>query len=1572
MTIERLREVLAAVGLPASARELTEILWLACQLTAEQPSVSGTPADSEPGARQPGVQEALTEGASQSLTEAGATRAGETGNVIAAQGLYAEARNDGDSFDAGTVQVPTAPMLHNTLALQRALRPLKRKVASDRADVLDENATARRIAEQPRRQRRWVPVMQPSPERWLNLALVVDTGPSMWIWRPLARELQEALTRLGAFRDLRIWYLNGTGVATTPDGPSLNAAALVDPSGRQACLVLSDCSGTHWWDGSAPRALHLWGENGPAAILQPLAERLWRRTAVPPIPGLAQARRAAATNIELLFTPHDASPGHGIPVPVMEIAPRWLADWARLIAGPSSPALPMAVAYISGRPMTHAESVLRERDLPITERVQRFQATASPEAARLAAHVAVSVPTLPVMRLIHHRLLSNPQPGHIAEVLLSGLLRSVGNEPGRYEFIPGARHALLATQPRSESWYTADALARVSSEIEDRLRRGGDTFRAYLRVPAGAGDRALVANQPFALVSPEALSYLRRDATVPTSGADQHKVPTFGETRADIPSEAGSAEVSQTLEEVAEDVSALKDTDRELSAASEDRAHRTGAKVADGPAAPSPEATAERTDLLAPRSALIISASRYTDSRLSDLPAAARDVEELAALLGDPQTGGFHVTVLRDPSLQTLTRALQQFLVSRRPEETALVYLSGHGLLSPEGRLIFAASDTEPDLMAATGLDLRLLTDFLKECLAQRQTVILDCSHSGKFADIVATTMSGLPGAAGEHCSRLVVTASRAEESALEEGFTTALLEGLRSGAADRGGDGLVSVWEAYAYVKERLLRSGQRQAPQIVRSGEGIDTMILTRAPAQLGSAPPVAASTWEHLGRLPGLDGVRRQLREIIEQPKAEAGPGGSSHLSSTRPGAQHLIFVGGPGTGKTTVARLLGEIYRELGLLRRGHVVTASRSDLVAGYVGQTAIKTNALVDRALDGVLFLDEAYALGSDRMGFGQEAMDTLLHRMDHDRERLLVILAGYPAEMNRFLRANPGLRSRFPSSSVVTFEDYDPDALLSILLDRLRSVGMHWTDALESQLREVTAGMYRTRTPDFGNARAMVALAKEIESRWMQRVGGDPSQPLEASDFPGRIRVYLEPSVKGRKVAGHVFISYTHEDSDRADRLQRVLEAAGIPVWRDTSDLWPGQDWRTRIRSSITGDALAFLACFSRRSLARARSYQNEELAVAIEQLRLRPPDRPWLIPVRFDDCKIPGVDLGAGRTLASIQHADLFGERYDEEAQRLVTAILRILGQRTDSERSETARAPESEAPAPRTEPATLLAGTDNAAEAEPWLQRAAEAGDPGAMCLLGGFLESADRTDEAERWYTRAAEAGDTDAMFRLGLLHHATGRMTEAEAWLKQAADAGHVESMRTLGELLSQAGRPVEAVHCYRRAANTGDAEAMRRLAFLLQQAGGVQEAEQWFRLAAHAGDPKGMAGLGGLLQQADRVEEAEEWYRNAADLGETGAMTLLGLLLAQTGRTGQALDWLQRAAQAGDSTSMTTLGMLYRTARPDEAERWFRKATEANDTNAMRQLGRLLHETGRAEEAESWLRRAETQQQGRL
>jgi len=169
------------------------------------------------------------------------------------------------------------------------------------------------------------------------------------------------------------------------------------------------------------------------------------------------------------------------------------------------------------------------------------------------------------------------------------------------------------------------------------------------------------------------------------------------------------------------------------------------------------------------------------------------------------------------------------------------------------------------------------------------------------------------------------------------------------------------------------------------------------------------------------------------------------------------------------------------------------------------------------------------------------------------------------------------------------------------------------------------------------------------------------PRMPAPALE-PGHVASEQMPAAA--EPAGHAFICYAREDASHVDWLQQFLQDAGIRVWRDTADLWPGQDWHTQIRQAITGNALVFLACFSRASLARARSHQNEELVLAIEQLRLRRPDDPWLIPVRFDDCQIPDRDIGGGRTLASLQCTDLFGDPCHQNAQRLVQAIRRLLG--------------------------------------------------------------------------------------------------------------------------------------------------------------------------------------------------------------------------------------------------------------------------------------------------------------------
>jgi hypothetical protein len=185
----------------------------------------------------------------------------------------------------------------------------------------------------------------------------------------------------------------------------------------------------------------------------------------------------------------------------------------------------------------------------------------------------------------------------------------------------------------------------------------------------------------------------------------------------------------------------------------------------------------------------------------------------------------------------------------------------------------------------------------------------------------------------------------------------------------------------------------------------------------------------------------------------------------------------------------------------------------------------------------------------------------------------------------------------------------------------------------------------------------------------WIAALNAIMLRTSGAHDTSASVEI-TEAVVKPGELVGHAFISYVHEDSHQVDRLQRAFQAAGIPVWRDTSDLWPGEDWRAKIRRAITDNALVFIACFSHASLARDKSYQNEELALAIEQMRLRRPDDSWLIPVRLDECQIPDWDIGGGRTLTSIQRVDLFGDRSDDGAARLAGAILRILQKHSGAE--------------------------------------------------------------------------------------------------------------------------------------------------------------------------------------------------------------------------------------------------------------------------------------------------------------
>jgi Cdc6-like AAA superfamily ATPase len=268
-----------------------------------------------------------------------------------------------------------------------------------------------------------------------------------------------------------------------------------------------------------------------------------------------------------------------------------------------------------------------------------------------------------------------------------------------------------------------------------------------------------------------------------------------------------------------------------------------------------------------------------------------------------------------------------------------------------------------------------------------------------------------------------------------------------------------------------------------------------------------PSGQSAWDRLTELTGLSTVKEHIDRIRWRAEAETRRRREGLLRE--PGSLHLIFTGRPGTGKTTVARLIGELYREIGVLRRGHLHAPEASELIGMYVGHTAVQTNQAVDAALDGVLFIDEAYRLSEAPGGFGQEAIDTLITRMDNERDRLVVIVAGYPDKMDAFLRSNPGLPRRFPRGNIIAFPDYQPDELFAILTHMLRDRALSWVPEVEPLLRRVIAGLYAKRDETFGNAGEMRNLAQELETSWAKRVQADISQPVGLDDVPPSYREF-------------------------------------------------------------------------------------------------------------------------------------------------------------------------------------------------------------------------------------------------------------------------------------------------------------------------------------------------------------------------------------------------------------------------------------------------------------------------------
>lgn len=443
-------------------------------------------------------------------------------------------------------------MLTDSLAIIRALRPLLQKVSAGTGKRLDEAATVDRIA----RTQLWLPILKPEQEPWFDVVLVVDRGTSMHIWQRLIKDIVRILRSYGAFRDVQVFDLVVDGdvqLISKLDRPGHPPSEVIDQRGRRIVIMLSDCAGKYWWDGTLLPTLQAWGQIMPTVVWQMLPAWMWRRTALgrgTPI-ALANDMPGAANHglkvrIQEREEPDDAM--LRLPVPVVTSEVRDLERWSWMVVGDRRGVTPGFLLPQGGGDVPRSKSIeeraedqvpqdVEDRDTAVNQaieaiargRVQRFTELSSPEAQRLVMLLAAApVITLPVVRLIRDAMLSNvTSPLPVAEVFLSGLLQRLPGQGADYEneeiragllasqdfvqydFVARVRQVLLELLPSVD---TIDVVNRVSAAVERRWNQVSDQdFQAFLMNPNVEVSEDLVGLRSFASVTADILESLGGD-----------------------------------------------------------------------------------------------------------------------------------------------------------------------------------------------------------------------------------------------------------------------------------------------------------------------------------------------------------------------------------------------------------------------------------------------------------------------------------------------------------------------------------------------------------------------------------------------------------------------------------------------------------------------------------------------------------------------------------------------------------------------------------------------------------------------------------------------------------------------------------------------------------------------------------------------------------------------------------------------------------------------------------------------------------------------------------------------------
>ena len=331
--------------------------------------------------------------------------------------------------------------------------------------------------------------------------------------------------------------------------------------------------------------------------------------------------------------------------------------------------------------------------------------------------------------------------------------------------------------------------------------------------------------------------------------------------------------------------------------------------------------------------------------------------------------------------------------------------------------------------------------------------------------------------------------------------------------------------------------QAGSSDARAPVEAATGPAPKAVQEPPAK----PEPEEDPMETLNNLIGLEKIKHDVKELtdfakIQKARKDAG------LKAV-PVSLHLVFTGNPGTGKTTVARILAKLYNQIGILSKGQLIEVDRSGLVAGYVGQTALKTQEQIQAALGGVLFIDEAYTLAAKNEDFGQEAIDTILKAMEDHRDDLIVIVAGYTEPMERFINSNPGLKSRF--NKYIEFPDYSIDELMQIFDMNCRKYDYTIEDSARSHVREKLSLMKLSSPENFANARAARNLFEEI-----------------ITNQAGRIAAMEHPSLEDMKTITNDDLTDAEDEAISARVLAQMLSQEGsAEAAADTASEGAGTD---------------------------------------------------------------------------------------------------------------------------------------------------------------------------------------------------------------------------------------------------------------------------------------------------------------------------------------------------------------------------------------------------------------------------